>query len=457
MTATDKEAFADVIVQHTPVLIIGAGLSGMAAATQLKEHAITVEREPSAGGLVRSTNENGYWFDHVLHLLYFNCAETEQRIKSLLGDDLANCNGEAWVQALSGRCRFPIQMHLNGLPDHIVRNCLNELRQISESDQDTEPDNFADWLRFTFGETLCNEFMFPYNNKMWKRPLDSLVPANFKWNITRPDFEQVLKGADKSGRHFDAYNANGWYPRPAIDSPIRGMGYLSHALANQVEDLRLNHEVSRIDLENKTATIRNESATVHVRYDHCLITCPLPTAATLCPTMPSEIAQGLSRLKTNRVVSIALNIKGPRPQDCGLWCYYADPSICFTRLIFMHQFDPRSAPDDGWGLLVELVQRGEDPEDDENLLIERVINDIHAVNMLTDDQTIIASKVMTLAPAYVVFSDETQTIVKQAAAHLLQHDIQPLGRYGRWEYSSMSQVMTDGFEAGTRLAQKIDA
>lgn len=446
------------IVQRTPVLIIGAGLSGLAAAAQLKQHAITVERNSSAGGLVRSINQNGYWFDHVLHLLYFNCAKTERRIKSLLGDALANCNGEAWVQTLSGRCRFPVQMHLSGLPADIVRASVDEIRAISQSKNVDEPANFADWLLFTFGETLCREFMFPYNEKMWKRPLESLVPANFKWNITKPDFEQVLKGAEKSDSRFDAYNANGWYPRPPMDSSVRGMAYLSQALARQAQDLRLNHDVTAINLEQKFATIHGESANYQIHYDHCLITSPLPTTTQLCGTaMPPDIAQGLKRLKSNRVVSIALSIKGPRPRNCGLWCYYADPSICFTRLIYMHQFDPQSAPDDGWGLLVELVQRNEDPEDDPELLTARAVKDIHAVRVLSDDQEIVATKVMTLTPAYVVFTDETQEVVEQATAKLHEHDVHPLGRYGRWEYSSMSQVMTDGFEAGDRLKRQIES
>ena len=57
---------------------------------------------------------------------------------------------------------------------------------------------------------------------------------------------------------------------------------------------------------------------------------------------------------------------------------------------------------------------------------------------------------------YVVFERGTSAIVQAAHAALRDRNIEPLGRYGRWEYSSMGQVMRDGFAVGDRQCAKAE-
>jgi hypothetical protein len=54
-------------------------------------------------------------------------------------------------------------------------------------------------------------------------------------------------------------------------------------------------------------------------------------------------------------------------------------------------------------------------------------------------------------PAYVVFSVDEKGVAEQAQAFLMAHGVIPVGRYGRWEYSSMGQVMRDGFLLGETI------
>src|SRR5688572_17267558 len=93
------------------VVILGAGLTGLSAASILGDHAVVLERNERPGGLVRTDCFNGYWFDHVIHILHFQNKETEAKIKDLLGDCLAPCPPEAWVETAFGTTRFPFQMH----------------------------------------------------------------------------------------------------------------------------------------------------------------------------------------------------------------------------------------------------------------------------------------------------------------------------------------------------------
>ena len=55
--------------EECDVLILGAGLGGLAAARALGSCALVLERELRPGGLVRSEEHNDYIFDHTLHIL----------------------------------------------------------------------------------------------------------------------------------------------------------------------------------------------------------------------------------------------------------------------------------------------------------------------------------------------------------------------------------------------------
>ncbi|MEO7995717.1 MAG: NAD(P)-binding protein, partial [bacterium] len=87
---------------HADFVIVGGGLAGLAAAMDLEDRAIVLERAARPGGLVRADNREGYWFDHVLHLLYCPDPATQARVESLMDGVLAPCPPDAWVETLAG-------------------------------------------------------------------------------------------------------------------------------------------------------------------------------------------------------------------------------------------------------------------------------------------------------------------------------------------------------------------
>jgi hypothetical protein len=64
---------------------------------------------------------------------------------------------------------------------------------------------------------------------------------------------------------------------------------------------------------------------------------------------------------------------------------------------------------------------------------------------------VLETRLLTLDPGYVVFRPGEENLIRSVLARLREQDILPLGRYGRWEYSSMAQVMRDGFAQGDAL------
>jgi len=323
--------------------------------------------------------------------------------------------------------------------------CIQDLAAASFGAFTSRAANFEEHLLSTFGRSMCEIFLFPYNRKMWKRPLSALAPSGFTWNITHPDFGQVLRGAFEHEVEFKAYNSSGWYPRPPARAASRGMECLSAALASQAADLRCDCEVVAIDPERREVTYRRSGKIERIEYAEALLsTLPLPTLLALCEGVPAGMRRARARLASNRVLSVALSVRGPRPREQGHWRYYADESLIFTRLVFLHEFDPACAPDDGWPLLVEVTEPSEQPRSDSGSLVARVTADLLRAGALPEGSAIVGSHVMSIDPAYVVFGLEDHPLVEAAHRFLAARGITSLGRYGKWEYSSMSSCIRDG-------------
>ncbi len=434
------------MVIESDIIILGGGLAGLSAASVLGNRAILLEQTERPGGLAKTECYDGYWFDHVLHILYFQDKAIETRIHNLLREDLSLVSPKAWVETRYGISPFPLQMHLGTLHWKKMLHCLMDLAKVKCLIGQRQPANYQEFLHHTFGKALCDIFFFPYNRKMWKQPLEKLATSGFLWNITQPQFKEVLRGVLRLNDKFRVYNANGWYPHPSIQSDIRGMEVLTRALTKRVHDLRLHHRVEALDLKNQLVRVWNDGENKWFRYQtQCLSTIPLPTLINICKQTPLELKQQCKKLKRNRVYSVMFSIRGSRPEGKGHWRYYPDESLLFTRLIFMHEFDPHSAPANGWGLMAEVTEPAEYSVKKAMEIIPRVETDIKRIGVLPENCEIIDKRMLVVDPAYVVFSIDNQAIIEQARAFFRDHRITLLGRYGRWEYSSMAKVMQDAF------------
>ncbi|MFG0283342.1 MAG: protoporphyrinogen/coproporphyrinogen oxidase [Phycisphaerales bacterium JB039] len=447
------------MVESSDVLILGAGFTGLAAAWALGDRAIIVEREDRPGGVVRSERIGDYWFDHVVHLLYFQDPDTERRIRGLLGETLAPCPPRAWVETARGTARFPLQLHLGDLDTETCVRCCREIAELTYAPPAEAPANFEQMLLRTFGPTLCETFLFPYNRKMWQRPLRDLAPSGFTWNIAMPDLDRVLRGAIAPDFDSGSYNAAGWYPRPPAGAPVRGMEVVSRAIAGQAADLRLRHRVRSIDLDRRIVEVERTgsdggASITKLRYrDDLLSTIPLPALIGLCEQAPVDLKTRCAGLLRNRVLSVLLAIEGPRPEAPGHWRYYADESLIFTRLIFLHEFDAMCAPPEGWSLLVEIPQPAEQPMPDAEALLQRVIADARCAGAIDGGSHVAHRAIVPIDPAYVVFRPESQPVIADARAFCDAWGVSSLGRYGAWEYCGMSKCLHDGFAWAESLSR----
>jgi protoporphyrinogen oxidase len=430
-------------------VILGGGLAGMAAALPLGDSAVVLEAADRPGGLVRSHHFDGYWFDAVLHLLHVGDEATLTRIKSWLGDVLQPLQRVAWIEMEFGRVRYPFQQNLFALPPGLAADCLIDMARVTFAREVEErpTDSFRQRLLHRFGQGLCEMFFFPYNEKIWKRSLDSLPASGFAWTIPSPDFRQVLHGALAKQVDDASYNSNSWYPVPPADAPLRGMEVLSAAMASRLSRLETRCVVRQIDPDAKLVTAATPDGFVHCTWEQsALSTLPLPLLAEMTLGLPDSLRQAARQLRHMRVIYLAFCIRGPRPHDRDHWHYYPDPQVSFSRLVYMHRFDPLSSPPDGWGLMAEITERADEPSGDRQALLNRVAAEFETAGVLPGDCRIVGSHVIESEYGYVVFDDAREEAVSRLQTYYLDKGISLLGRFGRWDYNSMSQVLNQGLD-----------
>ena len=442
------------INEKSNTIILGAGITGLAAAAVLGSKAIVFEKQDRPGGLVRShCFDGGYWFDHVLHIFHCNKPEILNRIQSMLESELKMCPPIAWIETDQGTVRYPFQLNLGGLTTSAKIKCVKDFSAVFfNKTKEATASSYKSFLKNTFGESMCELFYYPYNEKLWKYPLDKISTNGQLWNLHQPSLDEILEGAFEPNKFRETYNTNAFYPRPPQDSKLRGMEVLTNGLVKNVSNLHLNREVIQIDPKKQSVLTRENGIISEYNYiKNCFSTIPLPALMKICKDTPENLLNDIKKLKWIKVLSIGLSISGPRPDSPGHWRYYTDPAIPFSRLFFMTEFDKYNAPQNGWSLLVEITLPANDVYTDKVQIEREVISCLKKLEIVNNDHKIIGIHSWIADPAYVVFTPETESIINYALEYMEKINITSSGRYGKWEYSSMSKNIEDGFNYADKL------
>ncbi len=430
-------------------VILGAGLSGISLATKLKKSNKTVllEKSDEPGGLVKSIEVNGFWFDAVLHLLHYHNPKVEKQLKKIVGKDFKSIAPKADVHTSYGVTKFPFQLNLGGLKKELAIECANDYIENAYR-KPIKVKNFEDWLIQSFGKKMCEVFFFPYNNKMWKRSLKSLGTRDFVWNIQNYSIPKVLNGLFQDDKKIEAYNSNSWYPIPRKGAKKRCMGLLIDKLKAPIDkQINLNEEVVEVDIKKKCVTTKSSTGIKQYFYKKgCVSTIPLPVLQKI--TIPK---QKKTNLKLNGVLYAMVMMKGEKYDTSNLWDYFSQEEVIFSRIIYMQNFDPHSAPNKKWSVMAEITYKAEakkiDPKKTANAIKKNLL-DLNIVKKKTDflDIHFVDHKY-----AYAVFEKSTSQEIRKVTKSYASKDIHLLGRYGKWQYLSMAQVFEEAVAKGEAL------
>jgi protoporphyrinogen oxidase len=352
----------------------------------------------------------------------------------------------AAIHSRGRRLDFPFQAHLHGLPPEVVARCLVDFIRTLRSDPlvDDGGLSFREWALGIFGEGICDEFMFPYNRKLFCRGPEEMTADWVSWAVPRPDLEQVVRGALGLSNEGMGYNPSFRYPESG------GIGVLPAALAERVPSLRTGAEVAEVDLEGSSVLLASGE---RLAWDRLVSTLPLPKLLRILRGAPPEMSAAAGRLAWTVVLDLNLGLDRPDLAGGDHWLYFPEPEYPFYRVGFPSNICPAMVPEGCGSMYVEFAARpgrDHDPAELERAALEGLAR----AGILDGSEKVLARDLAVIDPGYVVFDEERARTVPSLLEGLRERGLRSIGRYGAWTYSYMERAMRDGLDTARALVEE---
>lgn len=427
------------------VLIVGAGLSGMSCAFQLRKARINpflIEREMYCGGLASSFNKNGFTFDYSGHLLHLRWPDTTNLVKNLLKDNIVKIKRNSAIYFNGNMVPYPFQANLSFLPEKERNYCVKEFLKAVKKNSVSER-NFKEWTISVFGKGISNLFMLPYNEKLWRYPLNKM---SLKWMgnfVPVPDSSRIIEGAYSKAKNISGYNGVFFYP-------LKGaIGALSTALSKKAGLINYGCELVSLKAYKKVAIVKGIG---EISYSCLANTSSLKELIERTLDAPDKVKEAAHKLKSNIVY--ILNIGLRKKVSNHHWLYFPQKEYPFYRIGFYDNFSHFCAPDRKSSLYAEIAVR-ENESIDLSLSFKEIVNSLKKIGFIKGEEDIEITQWLKASPAYAFYDLERENSLKIINDWLISRDIFSIGRYGAWKYSFMEENIKDGIETGNMIAEKI--
>jgi UDP-galactopyranose mutase len=475
-----------------PVLVVGAGPTGLSAAYHLGADALLIEQADRVGGWCRSIEDNGFTFDMAGHIMFSNDPYVHQMYQMLLGDNVHWQDREAWIFSKQVFTRYPFQGALYGLPSEVIKECivgaiearfgpLNAKKPAADrgaNDDYTGPErrgmfeplmksngerkkrvytgaerrlnahkgtpkSFEEFIYKVWGAGIAKHFAIPYNQKLWAVPLAEMETSWLGGRVPLPNLEEMIDGALSPAPKPMGPNARFGYPlRGGFQALMNG--FLPHLKG----ELRLQTRVVAVSPAERTVTLSDGSV---LPYDFLISTMPLPALIRAMGShAPADVRKAAAALRHVSVRCVNIGV-GRENLTEKHWIYYPEDPV-FHRIFVQGNASPHCNPPGGFGLTCEITySEAKSLPCEGDALIQRCIEDCYRVGFFKPEDPIWAANQVDMPVAYVVYDHERARNVAHIREWLSQQDIVLAGRYAEWEYYNSDHA----FVAGKKAAEQV--
>lgn len=423
------------------IVILGAGMTGLSCAYHLGDRPYELfEAEARPGGLCRSRRVQGFTFDCTGHLLHLRDPYvTDLVLKNMLPRVFRKHARQAFIHSFGKMTPYPFQANLHGLPRRVVSECVLGFLRAAHVE---EPRSFEEWARATFGEGIYQYFMRPYNEKLWRLPLDHLTHEWCSWSVPKPSLEQIVDGAVGNVNRNMGYNPSFHYPREG------GIERLPSAFAERCHHLETHHRAVRVDIRRRVVSFENGR---EAPYDALVTTLPLDHLLSITTNAPQEWKEMARGLKRVAILALNLGVRG-RVFGRKQWVYFPEKQFPFYRVGVASNYEKELAPPGCSNLYVEVSI--EHPDVDPKPIEDACLDSLSTLGVTGE---ILVRESLPIPCAYVVYDHFRQQAVPHALDQLRAHGILSTGRYGAWQYSYMERAILDGRDAASWAAGVVGA
>jgi protoporphyrinogen oxidase len=434
-------------VMETDVLILGAGLAGLSCAWHLggRRDYVLVEKEPAPGGLARSRLRDGFTFDVTGHWFHSGEGEIASLVDSLLPEPLVLHRRRTGIHMCGVYLPYPFQANLAALPPHVKAECLLGFIAARFGPPRAAPDTFDDWIRAHLGDGIADHFMVPYNTKVWTVPPREMGGEWCRRFVPVPDVAQVVRGAVDRAQEGIGYHATFKYPARG------GIGALPAAFAAHLpQPPWCGVAATGVDLDAGRAHL-SDGREVHFR--RLVSTIPLRDLVAILAEPPAAVRDAGGKLRANRVTYYNLGVRDRTRDETKAhrrlhWIYFPEARPVFYRVGAASQVEPALAPPGTRSLCAEVAHQD---DVDVDATRDAVMDGLVACDLIDSRDDVLFADAHEIAPAYVIPDADFAPARNTLLEYFSSRGVHLAGRYGRWDYTSMSDAIADGRDTARSL------
>jgi protoporphyrinogen oxidase len=433
------------------IVILGAGPTGLGAAWRLHERGHTnwslYEAASEAGGLASSVvDPRGFTWDLGGHVLFSHYRYFDRVMTSALGDAWVEHVREAWVWMRDRWVPYPFQNNIWRLPEAERLACVAGLQALQGTSYSAPPAHFRDWLLRSFGQGICETFLFPYNRKVWAYDPSALNVGWMGERVATVDLPRILENIALQRDEVS------WGPNSTFRFPLHGgTGAIWKSVQQQLPPghLHFDQMVTRIDTGRRC--IETDGGT-RIQYDALISTMPLDRLLTMIDE-PAELNALASRFvhSSSHIVGIGMKGKVPAALATKCWIYFPEPQQPFYRATVFSNYSPNNAPAEHWSLMAEVSESPEKPVDSARI-VDDAVTAFEACGFI-DRSAVVSRWHRRLEHGYPTPWLGRDEVLGQAEHALQAVNIFSRGRFGAWKYevSNQDHSLMQGVEAVDRI------
>jgi protoporphyrinogen oxidase len=423
--------------------ILGGGVSGLTLARRLREaglECVVFEAAAKTGGLCASESVDGYTYDVAGgHILY-------SKDRTVLDWMIAQVDGGCERRErhtkiyLDGRfVHYPFENGLGDLDKPQTFECLMGYLDAAWKRRNgaRAPKDFRDWISYRFGEGIARIFMRPYNEKIWKHPLEDLSTEWVEGRVPDAPIEDVVRAAIGLRTEGYAHQAIFYYPRRG------GFQAIADGIAKPIRDV--------VRLRTPAAEVRRAGATFRVNgeeFDRVVSTIPLPELAKILPELDPSARDAARDLRFTSLTTVAIGVDHGRLPPYS-WVYLPSPEQGpANRITYLTNYSAEVAPAGKGLILAEATCAGEPRKD--AAFVREIVDGLERAGLLRRSE-VSATHASSVRYAYIVFDLGFRARLDAALAGVHSLGVETLGRFGRFEYVNSDHCVAGAFALAARM------
>lgn len=395
-------------------VVIGAGISGLSIAKMLQDlgnEIVVFDSSDRPGGMIKCDYVEGNLFHrtggHVFNTKradvmgwFWKHFDRESEFRKIFRNSVV-CLDEKRI------IPYPIENHVYYLEENILKSFINDLLNIYTA-TDNNPENFDDFLRMRFGETLYHLYFQPYNYKVWRRDLKKVPLSWLSGKLPMPTVQEMLYNNINHIEEREFVHSSFYYPHEG------GSQFLADRIS---EGLNIYYNITVENIVKKS----NKWIVEGIEAD-AVIFCgnlkQIPYLLTNAIDLQRYIPE-IDSLESHGTTSVFCEIK----QNPYSWIYLPNSSYESHRIICTGNF---SSKNNSVGKMTGTI------EFTDYISIENILDNL---NRIPGSPKYLAHHYEKYT--YPIQQTHTREMISSLKHLLEKHNLFLLGRFAEWEYYNM--------------------